>query len=112
MSKYKLNYADIRWGAHIIASKNYAAPSPHRSDFPTPRVSGDFAAYDCPITGKSIEGRVAHEENLKRNDCRILEPGEKEDNARRGREMIEADHRNRDAAIDAIAESVGNEYFK
>ncbi len=111
MSKYKLNYADIRWGAHIIAPKNYAAPSPHRSDFPTPRVSGDFAAYDCPITGKSIEGRVAHEENLKRHDCRILESGEKEDNARNKRDAIEAEDKRRDAAIDGIVDAVANDYL-
>lgn len=41
-----------------------------------PMVFGDYEAYDCPITGKRIEGRRAHEENLKRHGCRVLEPGE------------------------------------
>jgi putative FmdB family regulatory protein len=41
-----------------------------------PFVVGDYAAYDCPITGKRIEGRRAHEENLKQHGCRVLEPGE------------------------------------
>jgi hypothetical protein len=109
MSKYKLNYADIRWGAHIIAPKNYAAPSPHRSDFPTPQVSGDFAAYDCPITGKSIEGRVAHEENLRRHDCRILETGEKEDNSRNAAAFVESENVKRDAVIDGIVDQVAKD---
>jgi putative FmdB family regulatory protein len=41
-----------------------------------PAVRGDFAPYSCPITGKIIDGRKAHEENLKRHGCRVLEPGE------------------------------------
>ena len=40
------------------------------------RVVGDYAPYDCPVTGKRIEGRKAHRENLARTGCRILEPGE------------------------------------
>ena len=41
-----------------------------------PAVRGDYEAYDCPITGKRIEGRRAHEENLRRHGCRVLESGE------------------------------------
>lgn len=41
-----------------------------------PAVRGDYAAYDCPITGKRIEGKRAHEENLRQHGCRVLEPGE------------------------------------
>jgi len=40
------------------------------------RVIGDYPAYNCPITGKLIDGRKAHNENLRRNGCRLLEPGE------------------------------------
>lgn len=43
-----------------------------------PMVVGDYPPYECPVTGKIIEGRRAHEENLKRTGCRILEPGETE----------------------------------
>jgi len=46
-------------------------------------VSGDFKGYSCPVTGKWIEGRKAHEENLKRQGCRVLEPGEQEAQTRR-----------------------------
>jgi putative FmdB family regulatory protein len=41
-------------------------------------VFGDYAPYECPMTGKIISGRKEHEENLKRTGCRILEPGERE----------------------------------
>lgn len=41
-----------------------------------PMIRPDYEAYDCPITGKRIEGRVAHEENLRKHGCRVLEPGE------------------------------------
>ncbi len=41
-----------------------------------PTVRGDYPGYDCPVTGKWIEGRRAHEENLKARGARVLEPGE------------------------------------
>lgn len=43
-----------------------------------PMVNMDYAGYECPVSGKWIEGRRAHEENLKRTGCRILEPGERD----------------------------------
>ena len=41
-----------------------------------PIVRGDIAPYQCPITGRPITSRRAHEENLRRHDCRVLERGE------------------------------------
>lgn len=41
-------------------------------------VVGDYAGYNCPVSGKWVEGRRAHEENLKRNGCRVYEAGETE----------------------------------
>jgi len=41
-----------------------------------PAVLGDYEGYDCPITGKRVEGRKAHRENLAVHGCRLLEPGE------------------------------------
>lgn len=43
-----------------------------------PMVRGDIEAYTCPITGKVVSGRKAHEDNLKRHGCRVLETGESE----------------------------------
>lgn len=47
-----------------------------------PAVQGDIPGYDCPVTGKWIEGRRAHEENLKRHGCRLRETGESSYTAR------------------------------
>lgn len=44
-----------------------------------PLTMGDLPGYECPITGKWIEGRRAHTENLKRNRCRVYEAGETQD---------------------------------
>lgn len=41
-----------------------------------PHVATDYPPYECPVTGKMIEGRAAHRENLKRTGCRLFEPGE------------------------------------
>lgn len=41
-----------------------------------PVVRGDYPGYACPITGTWVEGRRAHEENLARHGCRVLETGE------------------------------------
>lgn len=41
-----------------------------------PAVLGDYPGYSCPVTGKWIEGRRAHVENLKQTGCRVLEQGE------------------------------------
>ena len=41
------------------------------------RVFGEYEAYECPVEGKMVEGRVKHRENLKRTGCRLFEPGEK-----------------------------------
>jgi putative FmdB family regulatory protein len=41
-----------------------------------PMMGTDYAGYDCPISGKRIEGRRAHIENLKRHNCRLYEAGE------------------------------------
>lgn len=43
-----------------------------------PHLVSDYEAYECPVTGKMIEGRAAHRENLKRTGCRLFEPGERE----------------------------------
>lgn len=62
-------------------------------------VVRDYEGYDCPVTGKWVEGRAAHRENLKKHGCHILEKGEARDNERN---RIEAEER----TIDALAEKV------
>lgn len=48
-----------------------------------PMVAVDYPAYVSPATGKLVEGKKAHIEDLKRSGCRIFEPGEREDAKRR-----------------------------
>jgi len=36
-------------------------------------VLGDAEAYRCPITGKVVDGRRQHRNNLARHDCRVYE---------------------------------------
>lgn len=42
------------------------------------RGNSQFERYDCPITGKHITSKKAHEENLALHNCRVLEKGEHE----------------------------------
>lgn len=65
-----------------------------------PMVKGDYPGYSCPVTGKWIEGRRAHEENLAKHGCRVLESGETEEFKRRREE----DERALDAKVEATAE--------
>ncbi len=53
-----------------------------------PMVAVDYPAYQSPSTGKWVEGKKAHLEDLKRSNCRIFEPGERQDAERR---RVEAD---------------------
>lgn len=50
---------------------------------PAPRIQCDYSGYQCPITGKWIDGKKAHKENLAKHGCRVLEAGEHEANRRR-----------------------------
>jgi len=77
---------------HPIAELDFEHPCPDCQNpaerrLSSPRVLGDYQGYSCPVTGKWIEGKKAHRENLARTGCRILEPGEEKEAARRRREM-------------------------
>lgn len=67
-----------------------------------PMVRGDLPGYECPVTGAWIEGRRAHEENLKRTGCRVYESGEKEQMLRRKAAESEAQD---DAIGDSAAQA-------
>jgi len=106
MSKYKQNFDGIAW------ESDPDAPLPRRSrprasSFPMPAIASDYEAYDCPITGKTIDGRREHEANLAKHGCRILEPGEHEQTKKIGRSRINAEM---DAAIDKAADAVAHEF--
>ena len=69
-----------------------------------PMVKGDYPGYSCPITGKWIEGRRAHEENLKKHGCRVLEAGETESAKRTWAAE--------DAALETAVESTVEEFVE
>lgn len=48
-----------------------------------PMVAPDLPGYESPIDGRWIEGRKARQEDLKRNQCRPYEDGEREEYIRR-----------------------------
>lgn len=70
----------------------------------TPMVLGDYPGYECPISGKWVEGRRAHEENLKKHGCRVLEPGETE-SAKRS-------HAAAETALEAAVEETVEEFVE
>ena len=68
-----------------------------------PAVHADYAGYNCPITNKWIEGRRAHEENLKRHGCRVLESGETQ--------SIVSARAQEDAALETAIEHSADEFI-
>ncbi len=48
-----------------------------------PMVAVDYPAYVSPASGRVVEGKKAHLEELKRTNCRLLEPGERQDAVKR-----------------------------
>lgn len=71
-----------------------------------PAVRGDYEGYACPITGAWIEGRKAHQENLRRHGCRVLEPGEKDEVIRRKAAGEAALDRSIEATVDEFVETL------
>lgn len=75
-----------------VAAKQLSAPA----------VRGDYQAYDCPITGKRIEGRRQHEENLRLHGCRVLEPGETQ--------SARTNHSRQEAEFDLMVEQTAEQF--
>lgn len=67
-----------------------------------PYVRGDYEGYQCPVTDRWIEGRRAHEENLRRTGCRVYEPGETQAQIRRKAQ----EEANFDRAVEETVERV------
>ena len=67
-----------------------------------PFMRGDYHAYDCPITGKRIEGKKAHQDNLKLHGCRVAESGEARDEQRRRVALDKKTDEMNDAIIDRV----------
>lgn len=98
----------FRW----LHGKRYAAGEPlpssdKRAPFASPQISSDYAPYDCPVTGRTIDGRIEHRANLERHGCRVIEKGETAESKRRKEDYTEAKtERQVNAAITDIAAQI------
>lgn len=79
-----------------------------RSSLPTPMVVGDYQPYECPVTGKTVDGKLEHKINLEKTGCRILERGEFEDVKKNGKKRI---NESIDAAVDAAVDEVAKDFL-
>jgi hypothetical protein len=106
MTAYKENYDDIKWTAVPQVRKAQVDYSSKRSHLAAPYVLGDYKPYACPITGKTVDGRKEHRDNLEAHGCRVHEKGEFEDVKKNGQKRIEA---SMDAAIDKSVDAIARQ---
>jgi len=104
---YKENFKKIDFSKPIVVERNREAP-PKRSHLPAPMIFSDYASYECPITGKTVDGRREHNENLKRHGCRVFEKGEFEDVKKNGKSRI---NEQIDAAVDRAVDEVAKDFI-
>ena len=71
-------------------------------------ASSEYDGYECPVTGKWVEGKHAHRENLKRTGCRLLERGEHEDMKKNGKKRFEEKI---DAAVEKSVDAVAKDFL-
>lgn len=65
--------------------------------------------YQCPITGREINGKRDHEENLARHGCRVLEDGEHQDAARRRQHEAAKLDQSLDEGVTKIIDQMGHD---
>lgn len=79
----------------------------HKVILRAPKVFGDFPGYESPIDGSWIEGKVARQNDLKRNGCRPYEDGEKEQMIQRQEENWRKVDKQVDEAVDRTVATMG-----
>lgn len=72
-----------------------------------PAVHGDYPGYVSPASGKWVEGRKAHLEDLKATGCRIFEPGERQQEIQKAKDREEALGKQIDQAVEQTAAQLG-----
>jgi hypothetical protein len=108
LKNYSTNYDDIDFSR----KEDYAPPvkisfASKRSSIEAPMIAGDYKPYECPITGKTIDGRIEHKQNLEQHGCRVHEKGEFEDVKKNGVKDRNAEiDRAIDRSVDAIAHTI------
>lgn len=71
------------------------------------RVAPDYPGYTSPIDGRWIEGRRAHQEDLRRNGCRLWEPGDYETSLKRRAQAQEAAAERAAETVERVAGELG-----
>lgn len=74
-----------------------------------PRFSVDYTDYTCPVTGKYIGSKHAHENNLATHGCRVLETGEKEANASRRQADEDAFDKSVEATVEKAIDAMSSD---
>lgn len=72
-----------------------------------PAVFGDYEGYVSPATGKWVEGKKQHIEDLKQSGCRLLEPGESRQEFKKAEQRLEKLHKEIDTAVETTARELG-----
>ena len=108
LKNYSTNYDEI----DFTRREEYTPPAKisfasKRSSLPAPMIAGDYKPYECPITGRTIDGRIEHKQNLEKHGCRVHEKGEFEDVKKNGVKDRDAEiDRAIDRSVDAIAHTI------
>lgn len=80
--------------------------TPSLRQLSAPAIVCDYPGYACPVSGRWIEGRRAHAENLARQGCRVLETGEAEQAAREGQRVARDLDRSVDETVEQFYEAL------
>jgi len=70
-------------------------------------ISGDYPGYVSPATGRWVEGKKAHQEDLKRSGCRIYEQGETQDYLKNLPNTRKENEKLLDIAVENAARDIG-----
>lgn len=79
---------------------------PSERQLSAPAIVPDYPGYSCPVTGRWVEGRRAHEENLARQGCRVLETGETEQAVRESQRVERELDRSVDQTVEQFYEAL------
>jgi putative FmdB family regulatory protein len=98
-----------------IARRNETFPCEHcgtgtfrRVEVCAVRISKDYEGYVSPASGRWVEGRKQHIEDLRRTGCRLYEPGETEAFIREKDKRRDAAWQKAvDSAVGAAAQELG-----
>jgi len=86
------HFTQIRKLADFTKEQSHACGGIAHLVISMPMIHADYEPYISPASGKVIQGKHQHEEDLRQTGCRLLEPGERVDyeKTQQQREVAEA----------------------